>query len=365
MGAVFWGRGSATTAPRVAWVDAGKGLAISLVVLFHSARWLDGLPSDTVVWQTVNDVLATLRLPLFFTLSGFFAAKWLVAPLAQLWNIKLRLFVWVLLLWSWIDLGPYWLGQYLHGTGVNIRRELWDTALSPLIPRFELWFVWALALFFLINRALRRVPPAAIVVVAAGASVVGFLDILPIPSPGWTGLLKYYVFFAVGTHFRVLVFAYASRSGWVLRTLVIAVWAGCAIAVVHLGMQTVPGVMPILGVMGVLAGIAISQVLQRFTFVARLGARTLPVYLAHTAVIIMISSVVLLPGAEAVLAVMSPVYPPIVAVAAIVASLALHRATASTPLRALFEPPRRFAVAHRTRPGPPGSRRSEGEASPT
>ena len=83
MGAVFWGRGSATTAPRVAWVDAGKGLAISLVVLFHSARWLDGLPSDTVVWQTVNDVLATLRLPLFFTLSGLFAAKWLVAPLGR------------------------------------------------------------------------------------------------------------------------------------------------------------------------------------------------------------------------------------------------------------------------------------------
>lgn len=330
---------------RVEWVDAGKGLAIALVVLFHSARWFAGVAGDVSGWLWVNDLLATMRMPLFFTLAGLFAAKWATAPLGRLWNAKLRLFVWVFLLWEVLGLGPYLLGQAAHGVEINPRREIFDTAISPLIPRFELWFIWALALFFLLNRALRAVPAVVTLSVAALISIIGFTGILPLPSPSWTGVCKYYVFFLIGMTWRRALFAYAARSGWVLRTLVFASWAAAAWAVTVFDLGQVPGVYPALACLGVLAGIAISQVLQRAAWIVSLGSRTLPVYLAHTPIVILLAAAVSLVADHAVVRTAAPALPPAAALAAIGLSLGLHRISRRGPLRWLFDPPPRLLVA--------------------
>ncbi|MCR2814122.1 acyltransferase family protein [Microbacterium sp. zg.Y1084] len=329
------------------WVDAGKGIAIALVVLFHAARWLDGLPADTAAWQQVNDTLATMRLPLFFTLAGLFAAKWATAPVADLWNTKLRLFAWVFVLWAVIDLGPYWLGQGLHGTGINFRREIFDTLMAPVVPRFELWFIWALALFFLLNRVTRRLPASIVLIASFAVSVVGFTGLLPLPSPGWTGLCKYYFFFFGGMVLRAALFRYAAHSGWLLRGGVFFVWAAGAVAVTHWGLTTVPGIMPALGVLGVLAGVAASQALQHVSVVVSLGAKTLPVYLAHTPTIIVLSAVGVIAPPAPLLEAAAIVYPPLVAIAAIMLSLALYRVSRRGALRWLFEPPPRLLLAKR------------------
>lgn len=341
----FWRPTAPSQQGRVDWVDAGKGLAIALVVLFHAARWLAGLGGDLSGWIWVNDVLATMRMPLFFTLAGLFAAKWAQAPLAQLWDVKLRLFVWVFLVWEVLGLAPYLLGQAVHGVGINLRRELFDTAISPLVPRFELWFIWALALFFLLNRALRAVPVAVTLSVAAALSIVAFTDVLPLPSPSWTGVCKYYVFFLVGMVGRRMLFTYATRSGWALRAMVVAAWSASAVTVTVLDLGRVPGVYPALACVGVLAGIALSQVLQRAGALVRLGSQTLPVYLAHTPIIILlVAPLALLPENDLVRA-GAPVLPPLAAVVAIFLSLGLHRLSRRTPLRYLFSPPPRLLVA--------------------
>ncbi|CAL4858596.1 acyltransferase family protein [Microbacterium sp. MM2322] len=327
------------------WVDAGKGLAIALVVLFHSARWLAGLVGDISGWLWLNDLLATMRMPLFFTLAGLFAAKWAAVPLAQLWNAKLRLFVWVFLLWEVLGLGPYLLGQAAHGVEINARRELFDTAISPVVPRFELWFIWALALFFLLNRALRAVPAAVSLSVAAVVSVVAFTDILPLPSPSWTGVCKYYVFFLIGMIGRRALFSYAARSGWMLRSLVVACWAAFALVVTVFDLSRIPGVYPALACLGVLAGVAISQVLQRSAVIVRLGSRTLPVYLAHTPIVILLAAAVAPAVENDLVRAVAPLLPPAAALAAIALSLGLHRLSVRSPLRFLFDPPPRLLVA--------------------
>ncbi|UYK39729.1 acyltransferase family protein [Microbacterium terricola] len=330
---------------RIDWVDAGKGLAIALVVLFHSARWLAGIVGDISGWLWLNDFLATMRMPLFFTLSGLFAAKWAAVPLARLWNAKLRLFVWVFLLWEVLGLGPYLIGLAVHGVGINLRRELFETAISPLVPRFELWFIWALAVFFLLNRALRSVPVMITMSVAAVLSVVAFTDVIPLPSPSWTGVCKYYVFFLAGMTFKRALFQYASRSGWLLRGLVVTGWLAVAFVVTVFDASRIPGVYPALACLGVLAGVALSQVLQRVAAIVRLGSRTLPVYLAHTPIVILISAGLAWPPVNDVARVLAPALPPAVALAAIVLALGLYRVSARPPLRYLFEPPPRLLVA--------------------
>ncbi|MEW2012581.1 MULTISPECIES: acyltransferase family protein [Microbacterium] len=335
---------------RVDWVDAGKGLAIALVVLFHSARWLAGVVGDVSGWIWVNDVLATMRMPLFFTLAGLFAAKWATAPLAQLWDVKLRLFVWVFLIWEVLGLAPYLLGQAVHGVDINLRRELFDTAISPIVPRFELWFIWALALFFLLNRALRAVPAAFSVCGAAILSIVAFTDVLPLPSPSWTGVCKYYVFFLVGMFGRRMLFAYAARSGWALRTLIVASWLALALTITVFDLGSIPGVYPALACVGVLAGIALSQVLQRSTALVRLGSRTLPVYLAHTPIVILVIAPLALVAQNPLVRTAAPLLPPAAAIVAIVLSLGLHRLSVRAPFRYLFAPPPRLLVSGRAGP---------------
>ena len=79
----------------VSWVDTGRGLAIMLVVLYHSANWF-AVPA----WQSANSTVSTFRMPLFFAISGMFAGKWLAASWSDLWRAKISLFTWVVLVWS-------------------------------------------------------------------------------------------------------------------------------------------------------------------------------------------------------------------------------------------------------------------------
>jgi uncharacterized membrane protein YcfT len=106
---------------RLQWVDAGRGISILLVVLYHSTNWLIVAGVHVEGWVEVNRALATLRMPLFFAISGLFAGKWLVASWADLWTTKLRLFIWVFLLWEVIGTVFFIVGLRLQGHGLGVR----------------------------------------------------------------------------------------------------------------------------------------------------------------------------------------------------------------------------------------------------
>lgn len=66
---------------RLLWPDAAKGFAITLVVLTHLTSkhypTLDLHVPEYVflAWLGLSDVLAPIRMPLFFAISGYFAAR--------------------------------------------------------------------------------------------------------------------------------------------------------------------------------------------------------------------------------------------------------------------------------------------------
>ena len=63
---------------RVGWPDVAKGVCIILVVLWHvvtkHAIAVAGAGPVTDAWATLNAQLLPLRMPLFFLISGMFAA---------------------------------------------------------------------------------------------------------------------------------------------------------------------------------------------------------------------------------------------------------------------------------------------------
>ena len=145
---------------RLDWVDTAKGISILLVVLVHAAHWVEYAGVSSRALTDVNEALSTLRMPLFFCMSGLFAAKWLDRSWRELWSGKLSLLLWVFIVWQ-----PMVLGYKLLAAGTlpdqedtSVLAHLARFVLSPVRPSGELWFLWGLVLFFVVAKLLSRLP---------------------------------------------------------------------------------------------------------------------------------------------------------------------------------------------------------------
>lgn len=333
--------GTARSTSRYVWVDAGRGLAIILVALYHATDWLS-VGFDTSSWQLASAMLATLRMPLFFVLAGLFAGKWLTASWSSLWKSKLALFVWVFLVWGAIGSIASVIGRLMQGYELGefsppaiLRAWL----LSPIAPRFELWFIWALALFFIAAKLLRRVDPRIQLTVAALVSAVA-LSGWETANIGWSGALKYFVFFLAGIYLKDRILSWGHRPPGPLLVGSILAWAALSVAIPLLDLRTIPGLYFVNCVLGVLAGVSVSRALTRVPRLAAIGANTLPVYLTHTPLIILITFGLVFVDRIVPLDPIAGILPPLVAAVAVTLALLIHSAVHRGPLALLYRAPR-------------------------
>ncbi|ROR80762.1 Uncharacterized membrane protein YcfT [Plantibacter flavus] len=336
------GIGQGTRRPersRLAWVDAGKGLAISLVAMYHSASWLIGTGFEIEGWRAVNEALSSLRMPLFFMLAGLFAGKWLTASWSSLWRSKLSLFVWVFLVWEVIGSVVFLLGTSVQGQAIAIPATIRELLLSPFAPRFELWFIWALAIFFVVAKLIRRVD-WRVQLVLAGLCSAAALSGWETANIGWSGSIKYFFFFLVGLYLKDAVFRLSrTKVGPSLVSLMIA-WVGVSAVVAVYGLRWVPGLYFVNCVLGVVTGVTVSRWLARIPRLVAIGSNTLPVYLTHTPLIIVMSCALALLARVIPFSPLAPALPPALAVLAIAGSLAVSAAAMRTPFSVLYAAPR-------------------------
>ena len=325
-------------AERVGWVDTGRGIAILLVALFHSANWLIGAGFDIPYWREINDSLSSMRMPLFFVLSGLFAPKWLLKPWRDLWTVKVRLYLWVFLLWEVVGSIVFLINQTVTGVGFGVRHAILDLVASPVLPRFELWFIWALSIFFIVAKLCRRVNPRLQLVVAGAVSVVA-LSGLDTPNVGWSGSLKYYFFFLAGIYLRSWIIRIGTVDNRLLVGAAMFVWVAVTTTVALLGLRDVFGLYFLNCLVGVVGGIAFSRTLRGVRWLGMIGRITLPIYLAHTPIVILISSVLSLPILLSAFADIAPVLPLILAATAVLLALLLNRFASRSWLRYAYEPP--------------------------
>ncbi|GIG19668.1 hypothetical protein Cch01nite_03920 [Cellulomonas chitinilytica] len=330
---------------RVTWVDTGRGIAITLVALFHATNWLLGAGAHVEGWVQANLVMSSLRMPLFFTLAGLFAGKWVRGAWRPLWRHKVCLYLWVFLVWGAIGSVTYFAGLQMRGAGSLMSSVIQPYVLSPLMPRLELWFIWALALFFVVAKLTSRIPPGIQIAVAmAGAAVA--LSGWDTASPGWNGAVKYYGFFLVGMYGRELVLRLGSSAGRPVLVAAFAVWLVVAVGLWALGWREVLGLYFVNCLLGVLGGIALSRALAGVPVLRSLGSQTLPIYLAHTPIIIT-CAVLLSSTGVLTFPLVAVLGPPALAAGAIALALALHRGAQRVGAAWLYAPPDWFDVRGR------------------
>jgi uncharacterized membrane protein YcfT len=329
---------------RVLAVDAARGLAIVLVVVLHAADWLDtgGIHLDT--WIQANIVIAALRMPLFFAVAGVVGSKLLRARWPDLIAGRVTLLFWVYLAWQPIGSLVGLIVYDLKGEPLEPSHMLVSLALTPIRPRLELWFVWALALMFLTARLTRRIPVPVQLVVSGALSAVCLWRGFPISNPGWLGLFTFYVFFLLGLHHRERILRLSgqvARSPW-LAVVLLAAWTAVALPEQLLDLDRFIGPALVVRLLGLVAGIALASAVARGRLLRYLGARTLPIYLAHTPFIIILVRLIQLSGQREWAQRLSPVLPLALTLVVIPLCLVTSTLLSATPARVLYEPPARL-----------------------
>lgn len=337
---------------RVGWPDVAKGICILLVVLWHVvtkvAIHVPGAGPVTDAWALLNAQLLPLRIPLFFLVSGVFAARAVLSPEPTSWRrragrLALLYLVWVLIQTVVLALAP----EFPTARAT----DGWELLVQLTISPTNLWYLLALAAYLTIGRLTRRLPAAAVLAVAFVIAAVAGAGVLPDLGNLWQ-LVQNLFFFLVGLRLRGVVERFAKGVGVGGALVLAAVYAGALATVAVLGIRLLPGVWPALALIAVAFGVALSVLLDRHVgAVARplrwIGRRTLPIYVLHMIPLAFVDAGLRAVGWRATPVV--EVVGPVVLTAVVVATcLGIHALLVRCGLEALFDPLR---VTDRLRAG--------------
>lgn len=344
---------SLKTKSRITWVDSAKGISILLVVLLHARNELLLFSIGDSRLDTLVEVSANLRMPLFFAVAGLFAEKWIKVSWRRFLNEKAALLIWVLLLWQPIIFFYKILNHVFLDTlttGVLIG-EIGRVILSPIRPNGELWFLWALLAFFVIARITRNVPAKIQLAVSVFISACWMTLIEPLMSDaifralgsGWNGLFRYYFLFIGFSLFSKKILIYASRTPWYASISLFLLWLISAVASKYFAISDFATLF-LLTMLGTFGGLGLAKIVSSLSIFEFLGQRTLQIYLAHSTFVTLITCSGVLIGLNLWAQNMVWIAMILLVGVAIIGSLILHRFTF---LKYFYEQPSWFSVKSR------------------
>ncbi|MET7710484.1 acyltransferase [Micromonospora sp. NPDC005413] len=283
------------------WADAAKGVCIILVVLWHvivkdylQIDWHLGVPVPGL-WGTLGEQFLPLRMPLFFTISGVFAANATQRPWRVVARSRIAGFLYLYVVWLLIHTA-------ILAAAPELPTDRATSALGLLeqltITPSNLWYLYALALYFTIAKATRRMPRALVLVPAAVLSAVAAAGLLDTPG-NRAGLYQNLVFFLAGLYLRPQIHQWAATASRRRLVLVSGAYVLALAAMAVAGAQQLFGVWMVVSVVAVAFGITAAARLARWPAVSDplsgLGRITLPIYVIHMPVLALLHRLLLVP----------------------------------------------------------------------
>ncbi|HWI31643.1 MAG TPA: acyltransferase family protein [Microbacterium sp.] len=267
---------------RLDWADVARGGAMILVVFAHTLQLMD-VGGWQLGWlDSLNLYLTAIRMPLFFLISGVFAASAIRRTWGGLFASRLALllymyFAWMLLRAVWFSVVPWPLSD----------THPWSALLiSPVWPTNGLWFLYALIVYLVIGRLTARWPAWIPLSISGVVAVLAASDLIPTGGNGvWRSVALYLFFFLLGARLSDLWKGVAARANVVLLVVaVVAIPAGIlAFTLIDDPFRGASRVA--LSVLCVAACLVIAAMAAKVRPLARpflyVGSRTLPVYVMH------------------------------------------------------------------------------------
>jgi uncharacterized membrane protein YcfT len=331
---------------RLLWPDIAKGACILLVVLHHVILkdyiFLVGAAFDPIedVWHDVTYGLKPVRMPLFFVVSGFFAASAVGRPWRSSWR-RIASGYYLYVVWLTVFIGVYTLDREIPANRVVSVADFFG---ELLWAASSMWFLYALAVYFVVAKLLRRLPAAAVVAAAAALSMS--VSGLGIEENNRFSVLVHLVYFLAGAYYpqawrRVAAFRPTGVAwvGLVLGYLAVAgvvLYSGLPWSLTAFGASLV-------GIpLGILLAVRCSGT-RVGTGLAWVGQRTLRVYVLHLIVLVALVQLPLALGERGVLGLAAAVgYPLAMSALVVAACFAVHQVLVRLGCRWLFELPARW-----------------------
>lgn len=348
----------ASAGGRLYWVDFAKALAVILVVVYHVTGGMNTLfptpaGAGSSFWNTVNTIALPLRMPLFFVAAGMLAHSAITRP----WSAVVRPRV-IALLWPYV----LWAVVFALVAGFAYRPD--DTigyAVDRLrgVPfgRAGYWFLLVLALFFVAAKLLRRWAPVVLVIALLISAAAPWLEahvyseLHTLLVYGVTRVARYGFWYLLGCY----GFRYVSRVASAPPLLLAAVGGAVftALTVFTYGGEfrapfafalSVAGVTAMIGISVWVSGFAATRPLSRY-----LAARTLPIYLIHPMIIVVVVLIGrLLGGGVQPNDALSFILTPVVTVMCIVIAVLIYDRVKESRAAWLFAPPRWPVLSRRS-----------------
>ncbi|WP_372730050.1 acyltransferase family protein [Nocardioides sp.] len=331
--------------PRLVWPDLAKGVCILLVVLHHATtkHYVDILPVALApvgeAWAGLSHALKPIRMPLFFVISGWFAANALHRPWARVARRAASPY-YLYVVWLVLLFGVFTVERTLP---LNRTQDLGEFGLDLLWASTGLWFLFALALYFVVSKLLVRYDARWVLAGAAAAALL--TSALPVDEVNRLSVPFHFVYFVLGSRYAGLVRRIAAeRRRWMLPALTVSFVALSVLLTVRPVPRSVD--LFLLSVVGVPAAILLAVVVSRSPRISgplsRLGRQTLPVYVLHMPVLAVLAHLPAWLGPEsgAWAVAVSVVYPVLLTGAIAAACLVLHDGLVRVGGRYLFEMPR-------------------------
>jgi uncharacterized membrane protein YcfT len=263
---------------RVDWVDVAKGICIIMVVMMHSTLGVEKAAESTGWMGHVVEFARPFRMPDFFLIAGLFLASRIDAPWRLYFDRKVLHFAYFYVLWLTIQFAFKAPGIYAEVGFEGLGR---DYVTAFIEPWGTLWFIYHLALFFIVTRLLKNVPW---LIVWLGAAA---LEIAPIHTGSVLidEFASRFVYFYSGYVFARYVFAFADEAAGDRATTLtgLALWAILNGLLVFYGYGDLPFGSLALGFAGALAIVAGATAIARTPvawIVGWLGEHSIVVYLA-------------------------------------------------------------------------------------
>lgn len=269
-----------TVPARLDWIDHAKGICIVLVVMMHSVFGMEFAAGETGWMHPVVQFAAPFRMPDFFLISGLFVANVLDRDWRLYLDRKVVHFLYFYVLWLTIQFAVKAPGMIAE---LGAEATAGEYLLAFVQPFGTLWFIYLLAIFFVVTKMLHdlKVPWQLTLCVAAA------LQIAPVETGVY--IVDYFaerfVFFFAGYVLAPRLFALAALAAERRMAALgaIAIWACLNGAAVITGIHLLPGLSLALGAAGGVAVVLVSSLLAssgRLSWLRWMGAHSIVIYLA-------------------------------------------------------------------------------------
>jgi uncharacterized membrane protein YcfT len=331
---------------RVDWVDYAKGFCIVFVVMMHSTLGVESAAGKDGWLHGLVEFARPFRMPDFFMISGLFLAQVIDRDWRTYIDRKVVHFAYFYLLWMTIQFIFKAPGIAAESGAVEVARLY---LLALIDPFGTLWFIYMLPIFFVVAKLARRVPVAAIWVIAAA------LEIAHIDT-GWMVIDEFaarFVYFYTGYILARHIFTLTERAQarpWLALGL-LALWGLFNGTMVHAGYAPMPFFSLSLGLIGAAAVATVSSLMALhdvFRPLRYCGRNSIVIYLAFFLPMAATRVLLVKTGWIADVGTMSV----IVTAAGVIGSLVLFWAVRGNWAKFLFERPTQFWLVPKSAPKP-------------